>query len=96
MKLPSTSTFRVKQWMCTTICGNTASFVIKGLMKIKKLQSFNAQSPKMIKHFKNLAANGARFLKCVWPFWGSALKGLITFESCLLSKLQQKIWDISN
>ena len=20
-------------------------------------------------HFKNLAAFGARFLKCVWPFW---------------------------
>ena len=20
-------------------------------------------------HFKNLAANAARFLKCVWPFW---------------------------
>ena len=20
-------------------------------------------------HFKNLAANGARFLKYVWPFW---------------------------
>ena len=20
-------------------------------------------------HIKNLAANAARFLKCVWPFW---------------------------
>ena len=20
-------------------------------------------------HFKSLAANAARFLKCVWPFW---------------------------
>ena len=20
-------------------------------------------------HFKNLVANAARFLKCVWPFW---------------------------
>ena len=20
-------------------------------------------------HFKNLAANAATFLKCVWPFW---------------------------
>ena len=22
------------------------------------------------RHFKNLAANAARFLKCVKPFWG--------------------------
>ena len=21
-------------------------------------------------HFKNFAGNAARFLKCVWPFWG--------------------------
>ena len=21
-------------------------------------------------HFKNLAANAGRFLKCLWPFWG--------------------------
>ena len=27
-------------------------------------------------HFKNLAANAARFLKFVWPFWDiMALKG---------------------
>ena len=25
-------------------------------------------------HFKNLAENAARFLKCVWPFWD--IKGL--------------------
>ena len=25
--------------------------------------------PKGQTHFKNLAANAARFLKCVWPFW---------------------------
>ena len=26
--------------------------------------SWNGQT-----HFKNAAANAARFLKCVWPFW---------------------------
>ena len=27
-------------------------------------------------HFKNIAANPARFLKCVWPFYDNAkLKG---------------------
>ena len=27
-------------------------------------------------HFKNLAANAARFLKCDWPFYDIANKGL--------------------
>ena len=26
-------------------------------------------SQKGQKHFKNPAANAARFLQCVWPFW---------------------------
>ena len=33
-------------------------------LKTKYVTSQNGQT-----HFKNLKANAARFLKCVWPFW---------------------------
>ena len=34
-------------------------------------------------HSKNLAANVARFLKCVSPFWDIIIKGLRNFLSIL-------------
>ena len=37
-------------------------------------------------HFKNLAANGARFLKCVWPFWDithERVKSAVIVTECI-------------
>ena len=34
-------------------------------------------------HFKNLAANAARFLECVWPFWDIMYEGVNTFMHML-------------
>ena len=31
-------------------------------------------------HFKNLAANATRFLKCVWPFWHRSGVFIVNFE----------------
>ena len=53
----------------------SVSFFIKlqawGLefLTLSCLMSKNGQT-----HFKNLAAFAARFLKCVWPFWGISHK----------------------
>ena len=32
-------------------------------------------------HFKNLAANAARFLKCVWSFWDIMHKRVNVFQN---------------
>ena len=42
------------------------------------LMSQNGQT-----HFKNFAANAARFLECVWPFWDIMYEGVNTFMHML-------------
>ena len=42
-------------------------------------------------HFKNLAANAARFLKCVWPFGTLCIKGLTQKSGDCLGLVEKRL-----
>ena len=49
--------------------------------------------PKWLDHFKNLAANTARFSKCVWPFWDIMHWKVKSFEGLDHGKVYEEFVD---